>query len=47
MVKCFALLTKKSGMSDEQFHRHWREVHAPLALRIPSLRRYVQSHQGH
>ena len=45
MVKCFALLTKKSGISDEQFHRHWREVHAPLAVRITSLRRYVQSHR--
>jgi uncharacterized protein (TIGR02118 family) len=45
MVKGFALLPKKSGISDEQFHRHWKEVHAPLALRIPSLRRYVQSHR--
>ncbi len=45
MVKCFALLPKKLGISDEQFHRHWREVHALLALRIPSLRRYVQSHR--
>jgi len=45
MVKCFALLTKRPDISDEQFHRHWREVHAPLALRISSLRRYVQSHR--
>ena len=45
MLKSFALLPKKPGISDEQFHRHWREVHAPLALRIPSLRRYVQSHR--
>jgi len=45
MMKVFALLPKKSGISDEQFHRHWREVHAPLALRISSLRRYVQSHR--
>ncbi|MBI3303844.1 MAG: EthD domain-containing protein [Deltaproteobacteria bacterium] len=45
MIKSFALLPKKPGTSDEQFHRHWREVHAPLALRITSLRRYVQSHR--
>jgi uncharacterized protein (TIGR02118 family) len=45
MIKCFALLPKKPGISDEQFHRHWREVHAPFALRITSLRRYVQSHR--
>ncbi|MBM4255925.1 MAG: EthD family reductase [Deltaproteobacteria bacterium] len=44
MVKCFALLTKKTGTSDEHFHNHWRTTHAQLALRITSLRRYVQSH---
>jgi uncharacterized protein (TIGR02118 family) len=45
MVKCFALITKKPGISDEQFHSHWRGIHAQLALRITSLRRYVQSHR--
>jgi len=45
MVKCFALLTKKSSISDEQFHSHWRGIHAELALRIKSFRRYVQSHR--
>ncbi len=24
--------------------RHWREVHGPIAARIPQVRRYVQSH---
>ena len=45
MIKCFALLTKKTGTSDEHFHNHWRTTHADLALRIKSLRRYVQSHR--
>ena len=45
MIKVFALLPKKPDISDEQFHRHWREVHAPLALRIKTLKRYVQSHR--
>ncbi|SRR5712692_2987595 len=45
MIKSFGLLPKKPGLSDEQFHRHWRDIHAPLALRIPGLRRYVQSHR--
>lgn len=36
MIKCFALLPKKSGISDEQFHSHWRGIHAQLALRIPA-----------
>ena len=38
--------TKKCGsISDEQFHSHWRGIHAELALRIKSFRRYVQSHR--
>lgn len=45
MIKCFALLPKKPGISDEQFHSHWRGIHAQLASHIPSLQRYVQSHR--
>jgi uncharacterized protein (TIGR02118 family) len=28
----------------EEFQRHWRDVHAPIASQLPGLRRYVQSH---
>lgn len=45
MIKGFALIPKKADLSLERFHSHWREVHAPLAKRIKSLRRYVQSHR--
>jgi len=45
MIKGYALIPKKLDISLEQFHRHWREVHAPLALRIKALKRYVQSHR--
>lgn len=45
MIKVLYLIPKRPDISDEQFHRHWREVHAPLALRISGLRRYVQSHR--
>jgi len=45
MIKAFALLPKKPGISDEQFHSHWRVCMRKLALRITSLRRYVQSHR--
>jgi uncharacterized protein (TIGR02118 family) len=31
-------------MDIEPFQRYWREVHGPLAARIPVVRRYVQSH---
>lgn len=44
MIKSISLLTRKTGMTHDQFVRHWVEVHAPLALAVPGLRRYAQSH---
>ena len=44
MIKSISLLTRKAGMTHDQFVRHWVDVHAPLALAVPGLRRYVQSH---
>jgi uncharacterized protein (TIGR02118 family) len=44
MIKSISLLTRKAGISHEQFVKHWLEVHAPLAHAVPGLRRYVQSH---
>ncbi len=44
MIKSVSLLTRKEGLSKEEFHRHWTEVHAPLAHGVPELRRYLQSH---
>jgi uncharacterized protein (TIGR02118 family) len=44
MIKTISLLTRKAGLSHEEFIRHWGEVHAPLAHAVPGLRRYVQSH---
>ena len=44
MIKVLSLLTRKPGLSHEEFVRHWREIHGPLAHGIPGLRRYVQSH---
>lgn len=45
MIKGIATVRKRADFSDGDFHRYWRETHAPLALRIKSLRRYVQSHR--
>ena len=44
MIKSLSLLVRKDGMTHEQFMKHWVEVHGPLALKVPGLRRYVQSH---
>jgi uncharacterized protein (TIGR02118 family) len=44
MIKSIGLLTRKDGLSREEFVQHWYEVHAPLAHAVPGVRRYVQSH---
>ena len=44
MIKSISLLVRKAGMTHEQFVKHWVEVHAPLALKVSGIRRYVQSH---
>src|SRR5690348_4769262 len=44
MVKAIYLIRRKPGMSHDDFHRYWREVHGAIAARIPGLRRYVQCH---
>ena len=44
MIKAIYLIRRKPEMSREDFHRYWREVHGPIAARIPGMRRYVQCH---
>ena len=45
MLHVHYFITRKSSMSDAEFHRYWRETHGPIAARIPQLHRYVQSHR--
>lgn len=43
MVKTIALLKRKSGLSTEEFRKHYEEVHVPLAKRtFPFMRKYVR-----
>jgi uncharacterized protein (TIGR02118 family) len=44
MVKMAGFATRKPGMEVEAFQKYWREIHGPLASKIPQLRRYVQCH---
>jgi uncharacterized protein (TIGR02118 family) len=48
MVKFIAGIRRKPGMTAKEFHRYWRDVHAPLVQSVPEffgyVRRYVQSH---
>ena len=45
MIKAFILLQRKDDITDAHFSEHWYEVHGPLALRLRTLRAYVQSHR--
>jgi uncharacterized protein (TIGR02118 family) len=44
LVKFIALLVKREGLGEVEFHRHWRYQHGPLAAKISSMRRYCQCH---
>jgi len=43
MIKLVYCVTKKTGLTDEQFFHYWEKVHGPIGARIPRLRRLVQS----
>ena len=39
-----ALFNRRPDVSPEAFRRHWLDVHAPLAARLPGLGSYRQNH---
>lgn len=45
MIKLVYCVTKKPGLTDEEFFGYWQNIHGPLGARIPGLRRLVQSHR--
>ncbi|HZU31182.1 MAG TPA: EthD domain-containing protein [Candidatus Angelobacter sp.] len=45
MIKVVYCLTKKDGMTDEEFFRYWKDVHGPIGAKIPGLHKLVQSHR--
>src|SRR5260370_32595057 len=47
MIKLVYCITKKPGMTDEEFFHYWEHVHGPIGARIPGVRRFVQSHRVH
>ena len=42
-MKFVVVIHKRATLSDQQFFRYFREVHGPLAGRLPGLQRYVQN----
>ena len=44
VVKLIYCISKKPELSVDEFQAYWHGTHAPIAARIPGLRRYVQCH---
>ena len=43
MLKFVVVCHRRPDWSREEFRRYFQEVHGPLALAIPGVRRYVQN----
>lgn len=44
MLKAVSFFKRKPGMPVEEFQAYWRGRHPAAVVRLPGLRRYVQSH---
>jgi hypothetical protein len=44
-IKLFEFLRRKPGMSSDEFHAYWRDVHGPALADDPDLRRHVQRYE--
>jgi uncharacterized protein (TIGR02118 family) len=47
MVKLFALLRRREGMTREEFVAHWRDQHGPLIASEPTLARHILRYEQH
>jgi uncharacterized protein (TIGR02118 family) len=45
MIKLVYCITKRPDLSDEEFFRYWKNIHAAIGAKIPRLRKLVQSHR--
>src|SRR3979411_385107 len=43
IIKLVYCITRRRGMTLEDFSRYWRDLHGPIGSLIPGLRRLVQS----
>ena len=47
MVKVWFCITRRPDLTPDQFRAYWRDIHGPIAAKIPGLRHYVQHHSVH
>ena len=43
MIKVLYILRRQEGMTADAFNAHWRDLHGPIAARMPGLVRLVQN----
>lgn len=43
-VKNIEFVNRRPGMALDPFRKHWRDIHGPIAAKIPMLQRYEQNH---
>ena len=41
-VRTMYVLSRRPGMSFDEFRTHWRDVHMPLAAQVPGIVKYVR-----
>ena len=44
MLKFMVVVYRRTDLSQQQFRRHFEEVHGPLAKQLPGLKKYVQNY---
>jgi uncharacterized protein (TIGR02118 family) len=44
-IKVFEYLRRKPGMTRDEFHTYWRDVHGPMLADDPDLRRHVTRYE--
>jgi uncharacterized protein (TIGR02118 family) len=47
MVKLFAVLKRKDGMTHDEFVDHWLNEHGPLIADTPALARHIVRYEQH
>ncbi len=45
MLKLIYCITRKPGLTDDEFFDYWKNSHGPIGARIPRRRRLVQSYR--
>ncbi|KAI0644747.1 hypothetical protein C8Q79DRAFT_887184, partial [Trametes meyenii] len=46
-VRVVGLMSKKPGMTDEEFHKYWREVHGPLFAGMEITKKNILKYEQH